>query len=53
MNDGGLGKLFIGGVVVIGIITAVGMHATGLANVGAKAGTAGQGLLSTAETGKS
>lgn len=44
-------KTFIGGVVVIGIITAVGLHAAGLAQVGTSAGKAGQGLLNTAEQG--
>lgn len=45
-------KVFIGGVVAIGLIAAVGLHAGPLANLTAKAGTAGQGLIGTAETGK-
>jgi hypothetical protein len=44
-------KTFVGGVVVIGLISAVGLHATGLANVTKTAGSAGQGLIGTAETG--
>lgn len=44
-------KTFISGVVVIGIITAVGLHAAGLAQVTNSAGTTGQGLLNTAEKG--
>jgi hypothetical protein len=44
--------MFIGGVVVIGLVTAFGIHAAGLAQVGKTAGSAGQGLLSTAERGK-
>jgi hypothetical protein len=44
-------KTFVSGVVVIGLITAVGLHATGLAQVGSSAGNAGQGLLGTAEKG--
>jgi hypothetical protein len=53
MRDGSLGKIFIGGIVVIGLVTAVGLHAEGLSQVTSKAGTASQGLLSTAESGKS
>jgi hypothetical protein len=45
-------KTFIAGVVAIGLITAFGLHAQGLANLTKSAGTAGQGLLGTAETGK-
>jgi len=45
-------KLFIGGVVAIGLVTAFGLHASGLANLTKSAGTAGQGLLGTAETGQ-
>jgi len=44
-------KTFISGVVVIGIITAVGLHASGLAQVGASGGKAASGLLDTAEKG--
>jgi hypothetical protein len=45
-------KLFITGVVTIGLITAFGLHASGLANLTKSAGSAGQGLLGTAESGK-
>lgn len=44
-------KLFIAGVVAIGLVTAFGLHASGLAQVASSAGSAGQGLLGTAETG--
>lgn len=44
-------KLFFAGIVAIGLVTAIGLHATGLANVTKSAGTAGAGLLNTAETG--
>ena len=44
-------KAFIGGVVVIGLVTAIGLHGKGLAQVGTSAGKAGTGLLSTAEKG--
>jgi hypothetical protein len=44
-------KAFVAGVVAIGCIAAVGLHASGLGTVVGKAGTAGQGLLSTAEKG--
>lgn len=46
-----LGKTFISGVVVIGIITAFGLHASQLGTLAGKAGTAGSGLLGTAEKG--
>jgi hypothetical protein len=44
--------LFISGVVGIGLVTALGLHASGLANLSKSAGSAGQGLIGTAETGK-
>jgi hypothetical protein len=44
-------KTFVAGVVAIGLIAAVGLHASGLGTVVGKAGTAGQGLLGTAEKG--
>jgi hypothetical protein len=44
-------KLFIAGVVTIGLVTAIGLHAAGLGTVTQKAGTAGSGLLGTAEKG--
>jgi hypothetical protein len=45
-------KTFVAGIVAIGLITAFGLHATGLARLTKSAGSAGQGLLGTAETGK-
>ena len=45
-------KMFVAGVVAIGLVTAFGLHAQGLAKVGTSAGKAGQGLIGTAETGK-
>ena len=47
-----LAKLFFAGVIGIGLVTAFGLHAQGLANLSTSAGKAGQGILSTAETGK-
>jgi hypothetical protein len=44
-------KLFVSGVVLIGLATAVGLHGTGIASALKAGGTAGQGLLGTAETG--
>jgi hypothetical protein len=44
-------KTFVAGVVAIGLIAAVGLHASGLGTVVGKAGTAGSGLLNTAEKG--
>jgi len=44
-------KTFVAGVVAIGLIAAVGLHASGLGTVVGKAGTAGSSLLSTAEKG--
>jgi hypothetical protein len=45
-------KTFVVGIVTIGLITAFGLHATGLASLTTSAGKAGQGLLGTAETGQ-
>lgn len=54
MNDAGdTIKLFIAGVVAIGLVTAFGLHASGLASLTQSAGSAGSGLLGTAETGNS
>lgn len=47
-----IAKTFIAGVVAIGLVTAFGLHASGLANLTTSAGKAGSGLLSTAETGQ-
>jgi hypothetical protein len=41
--------LFISGVVAVAIITSFGLHAQGLAQVGQSAGTAGSGLIRSAE----
>ena len=49
---GDTAKLFLGGVVAIGLVTAFGLHATGLAKLATAGGKAGSGLLGTAETGK-
>lgn len=46
-------KAFVSGVVVIGLVAAIGLHGTGLAAVIKTSGTAAQGVLGTAETGKS
>lgn len=48
---GDTAKLFISGVVLIGLVTAFGLHAQGLSQVTSSAGTAGKGLLGTAITG--
>jgi len=45
-------KTFIVGVVTIGLITAFGLHAQNLSTLATATGKAGQGLLSTAESGK-
>ena len=42
----------VAGVVAIGLVTAFGLHATGLAQVAKSGGAAGQGLLGTAISGK-
>jgi hypothetical protein len=44
-------KAFISGVVLIGLATAVGLHGAGIATALKGAGSAGQGLLKTSETG--
>ncbi len=44
-------KVFVSGVVVIGLVTAFGIHATGLAKVGKVGFKGSQGLLHTAERG--
>jgi len=45
-------KAFVSGVVIIGLVSAVGLHGSGLASVIKTSGTAAQGVLGTAETGK-
>lgn len=47
-----LGKLFIGGVVAVALVTAFGLHAKGLSQLAQSGGTAGKGLLGTAISGK-
>lgn len=44
-------KALVGGVVVIGLVTAVGLHGAGLAKVIKPAGTAVSGVFGTAEKG--
>jgi len=44
-------KLFIAGVVGIGLVTAFGLHAKGLAKLTESAGKAGGGLIGQAEGG--
>lgn len=46
-----LAKTFVAGIVAIGLVTAFGLHATGLAQVAKSGGSAAQGLLHTAESG--
>jgi hypothetical protein len=46
-----LAKVFVSGIVVIGLVTAFGLHATGLARLTQAGGRAGSGLLNTAERG--
>jgi hypothetical protein len=47
-----LGKMFIAGVVAIGLVTAFGLHAQGLSQLAKSGGTASKGLLGTAISGK-
>jgi hypothetical protein len=42
---------FITGVIGIGLVTAFALHATSLSTLVKTTGTAGQGLLGTAESG--
>ena len=44
-------KTLVAGIIGIGLVTAIGLNATGLAKVGTSAGTATQGVLSVAEKG--
>lgn len=46
-----LAKTLVGGIVVIGLVTAFGMHATGLSKLAGAGGKASSGLLNTAEKG--
>jgi len=47
-----LAKTFVAGIVAIGLVTAFGLHASGLSQLAKSGGSASQGLLRTAETGK-
>jgi hypothetical protein len=47
-----IARAFVSGVVVIGLVTAVGLHGPGLAKVIKPSGQAASSVLSTAETGK-
>jgi hypothetical protein len=42
-------KAFVGGVVAIGLIGAIGLHAKDLGTLAENAGTAGSGLIKTAQ----
>lgn len=42
-------KTFVAGIIAIGLVTAFGLHAKGLSQVGTAGGKAGSGLLKTAE----
>jgi len=46
-----LAKTFVSGIVVIGLVTAFGLHASGLSKVGQTAFTGSSKLLGTAEKG--
>jgi hypothetical protein len=46
-----LAKTFVAGIVAIGLVTAFGLHASGLAQVGKVGFSGSQGLLNTAEKG--
>ena len=44
-------KVFVAGVVAIGLVTAFGLHATGLTSLTKAGGKAASGVLNTAERG--
>jgi hypothetical protein len=44
-------KMLVGGIVVIGLVTAFGLHATQLAKLPKPTGQAVSGVLNTAEKG--
>jgi hypothetical protein len=44
-------KTFVAGIVAIGLVTAFGLHAAGLAQLSNSGGKAASGLLGTAEKG--
>lgn len=46
-----IGKTLAAGLVAIGLVTAFGLHSSGLAKLAQSGGTAGSGLLKTAEQG--
>lgn len=46
-----IAKTFVAGVVAIGLVTAFGLHSTGLTSLVKAGGSAGSGLIGTAEKG--
>lgn len=44
-----LAKLFLAGVIGVAMVTAFGLHAKGLSQLGTSAGKAGSGLIKSAE----
>lgn len=52
MRSGGAVQLFVGGLVTIGIITAIVLPGRNSASVAQAVGKAGSGLLGTAISGK-
>ena len=46
-----IAEKFVTGVIAIGLVTAFGLHATQLSKLATSTGTAGSGLLHTAEKG--
>lgn len=51
MGSTGPVEKFVAGIVAIGLVTAFGLHATQLSKLVTSGGTAGSGLLKTAERG--
>jgi hypothetical protein len=51
MGGNGIGKTLAGGLVVIGLVAAFGLHASGLAQVGQTGFTGFNKVLGTAEKG--
>jgi hypothetical protein len=51
MSQGGIFKTLVSGVVIIGLVTAVGLHASSLAKLPKPTGQAVSGVLGTAEKG--
>jgi hypothetical protein len=50
-NSGGLLKVAVSGVVIIGLVTAFGLHSSGLASVGKTGFNGFNQVLGTAEKG--